>query len=315
MLKENSKKTVFAALMLALGIILPFFTSHAFGIQGTVFLPMHIPVLLTGFLCGAGYGTLCGLILPLLNSFLTGMPVLFPMAVLMTFELATYGFLTGYLFGNKITNIYPVLLISMISGRIVSGLVFYILLFSNLKVGKYSVLTSLITGIPGIILQLVIIPPVIIALSKIFKTYSPVEMKAIKLVTSRKKDCVVVKNNKIIISEKVKGIKRLTELYDLNILENSFVADAIIGKAAAMIFSLSGVKKCYGKTVSKAGLNWLTQKGISTEYEILADFIENRKGDGACPMESTVSEINDETEALEALRLKIKELSELELKK
>ena len=79
MFKSNSKKTVLAGLFLALGILLPFVTSHGTAlIPGKVFLPMHIPVLLCGYFCGGFYGAICGFILPYLNSFITGMPALFP---------------------------------------------------------------------------------------------------------------------------------------------------------------------------------------------------------------------------------------------
>ena len=88
-LNEKTKKLTLAGMLLALGIILPFATSHGIGVPGNILLPMHIPVYLCGLLCGPLYGALCGLVLPLLNSVLTGMPVIYPMMPLMTVEMET----------------------------------------------------------------------------------------------------------------------------------------------------------------------------------------------------------------------------------
>ena len=98
MLKNYSKKLIISSLMIAIGIILPYVTAHGFGISGNVFLPMHIPVLLCGFFCGPLLGAICGAVLPILNSILTGMPVLFPMAPIMTPELFTYGLFSGIIY-------------------------------------------------------------------------------------------------------------------------------------------------------------------------------------------------------------------------
>ena len=87
MLVNKNQKLAITGLLLAIGIILPFATAHGIGIPGTVLLPMHIPVLLCGLLCGPAYGSGLGLVLPILNSLLTGMPVLYPMAPIMTAEL------------------------------------------------------------------------------------------------------------------------------------------------------------------------------------------------------------------------------------
>ncbi len=59
-------------------------------------LPMHIPVLLCGLICGWKYGILVGFILPLLRHTIFGMPILFPTGIAMAFELATYGFVIGF---------------------------------------------------------------------------------------------------------------------------------------------------------------------------------------------------------------------------
>ena len=97
MKRTKTYKMVWSGVFVALGIVLPFLTGQIQGI-GKMLLPMHIPVLLCGFVCGAPYGLAVGLIVPLLRSVLFGMPVLFPTAVSMAFELAVYGCVTGILY-------------------------------------------------------------------------------------------------------------------------------------------------------------------------------------------------------------------------
>ena len=99
-IKISNKKLVLASLFLAIGLILPFFTGQIPAI-GNMLLPMHIPVLICGFVCGWKYGFLVGGIMPILRSFLFGMPVIFPNAIAMAVELATYGACTG-IFGKKL---------------------------------------------------------------------------------------------------------------------------------------------------------------------------------------------------------------------
>ena len=166
---SNTKKLIFTALCVALGITLPI-AFHSIANAGAIFLPMHIPVLLCGLLCGWPYGLACGVLSPLLSSLLTGMP---PVAVLpgMLFELAVYGAVSGFLlprlhFQKKVFNIYTALLSAMLLGRIVSG-VMNALIF---RAGAYSLelwlTASFITALPGIVIQLVLIPVLILALSK-----------------------------------------------------------------------------------------------------------------------------------------------------
>ena len=94
---QSLKKITVAAMFLALGLILPFFTGQIPQI-GSKLLPMHIPVFLCGLICGWKYGGLVGFILPLLRSALFGMPVFFPSATAMAFELMTYGAVSGFLY-------------------------------------------------------------------------------------------------------------------------------------------------------------------------------------------------------------------------
>ena len=133
--------------------------------------PMHIPVLLCGFVCGWGWGLAVGFIAPLLRSVLFGMPALYPTAVAMAFELAAYGALAGILyktFPKKIPYIYLTLILSMIGGRIVWGIVDFILLSiggSQLTMEMF-LSAVVLKSVPGIILHIVLIPLIVIALQK-----------------------------------------------------------------------------------------------------------------------------------------------------
>ena len=172
MIKSKTQRLTLSGLFLALGIILPYVTAHGAGVPGTVLLPMHIPVLLCGFFCGPLLGAFCGLILPFLNSILTGMPVMYPHAINMAFELAAYGFVLGYLFGHakwKCTkSLYRCLIISMIVGRIVKGIVQCILLGFGDNGFTFAAFISdaFLNALPGIILQLVLIPAIMLILGK-----------------------------------------------------------------------------------------------------------------------------------------------------
>ena len=131
------RKLTYAALFLALAMVLPFITGQIPEI-GKALSPMHIPVLLCGFLCGWPWGLAVGFIAPLLRSVIFGMPAMFPGAVAMAFELAVYGCLSGLLYSllpRKKWSIYVALIVSMIAGRIVWGIVRLIL--AGLSGGSY----------------------------------------------------------------------------------------------------------------------------------------------------------------------------------
>ena len=126
-MKENTalRKKILATLFLAIGLILPFITMQIPAV-GKMLCPMHIPVLLCGYICGWPYGLLIGIITPLLRGVLFGMPAIFPNAFCMAFELATYGLVAGILsekMKKDIKSLYISLIAAMLCGRIVWGLV------------------------------------------------------------------------------------------------------------------------------------------------------------------------------------------------
>lgn len=150
-------KMILAGLLTGLGIIIPI-AFHTLSISGSVFLPMHIPVLLTGLLCGWNYGLIAGIIVPILSSMITGMPLLYPVAIAMAVELATYGAVIAIV--SKKTNVTISLIISMICGRLTLGIANVILLGLSGKSYAWSMFITgaFLTALPGIVIQLILIP-------------------------------------------------------------------------------------------------------------------------------------------------------------
>ncbi|WP_099468519.1 ECF transporter S component [Konateibacter massiliensis] len=170
-LKNKTTKLVLSAFFIALGIILPFVTMQIPSI-GNMLLPMHIPILLCGFICGGPYGFLVGLITPLLRSVLFGMPAMMPTAISMAAELATYGLVTGVMYNRikgKRLSIYISLIIAMILGRMVWGVVSYGLFaaLGNAFTWQIFLVQGFANAIPGIIIQLIIIPAIMYQMRKV----------------------------------------------------------------------------------------------------------------------------------------------------
>jgi len=173
----DTRKMILAALFLALGLVLPFFTGQIPAV-GKMLLPMHIPVLLCGFVCGWQYGLLVGFIVPIFRSMLFGMPVMMPMAVGMAFELAVYGFICGLLYSKlsglggksirRLCRIYLILILAMIGGRVIWGMVSIVLYGIQGDAFSWQLFIggALLNAVPGILLQLVMIPGIVMLLEK-----------------------------------------------------------------------------------------------------------------------------------------------------
>ena len=169
-MNDRIRKLTFSALYLALALVLPFITGQIPEI-GAMLSPMHIPVLLCGFVCGWQWGLAVGLIAPMLRSVLFGMPTMYPTAIAMTFELAVYGAVSGILYKllpRKTWSIYVSLILAMIAGRIVWGAARFVL--AGLSHSEFPMSAFLagavLNAIPGIILHIVLIPILVIVLEK-----------------------------------------------------------------------------------------------------------------------------------------------------
>ena len=162
--------TTYSALFIALGLVLPFLTGQIPQI-GIMLCPMHIPVLLCGFVCGWPSGLIVGFVTPLLRSAIFGTPFMYPTAISMAFELACYGFMAGLLYKKlpkKNWAIYLSLIISMIVGRIVAGLATMTLM--GIKGNTYPfeafITTNIVKAVPGIIVHIILIPILVMVLKK-----------------------------------------------------------------------------------------------------------------------------------------------------
>ena len=161
---------VLSALFLALAFVMPFLTGQIPEI-GAMLCPMHIPVLLCGFLCGWPWGLTVGFIAPLLRSLTLGMPPMFPTALCMAFELAAYGAFAGLLYRllpRKKWCIYAALLGAMLLGRLVWGGAMYVCMGIQGSAFAFSAfLAGAITNaIPGIIVQIILVPILVMLLSQ-----------------------------------------------------------------------------------------------------------------------------------------------------
>ena len=169
-MKKHSSllKMILAALFLALAYVMPFLTGQIPEI-GAMLCPLHIPVLLCGFICGPAWGLAVGFIAPLFRSFILGMPPMFPTAVCMAFELAAYGLMAGWmhkLMPRKKAYVYVSLVIAMLVGRLVWGAAMFVCMgisggtftFALFLAGAFT------NAIPGIIAQLVLIPVLVMIL-------------------------------------------------------------------------------------------------------------------------------------------------------
>ena len=170
-MKKSVKNLTLSAMFIAIGMVLPLFTGQIPQI-GNMLCPMHIPVFLCGLICGWQYGAAVGLVLPLLRSFTFGMPILYPSAIAMAFELLTYGLVVGFIYGHSrwqcVISLYRAMIAAMLAGRLVWGTAMIILLGVNGNQFTWQAFLAgaFVNAVPGIILQLVLIPLIMVALNR-----------------------------------------------------------------------------------------------------------------------------------------------------
>lgn len=164
------RNITFAALFLALSLLLPFLTGQIPQI-GSLVSPMHIPAFLCGYVCGPVWGAIVGFVSPLLRFVLFGMPPIFPIGIAMSVELAAYGVISGLLyriFPKKPSFLYLSLIISMIGGRLIYSAFDMILLgLSGESFTPWLIILNTVTGTwVGIIVHLAIIPPLVMLIDR-----------------------------------------------------------------------------------------------------------------------------------------------------
>ena len=165
MKKKTVVNLVYAAIFLALALVLPSLTMQMDTI-GNMLLPMHLPILLCGLVCGKKYGAITGAIAPIFRSFLFGMPNLYPRALAMAIELAAYGFICGWIYSRfqrkHIGAVYAALGVALPAGRLLWAVAQILLLGFDFKTFTftYFLAETILNAIPGILLQLTLIPAI-----------------------------------------------------------------------------------------------------------------------------------------------------------
>ncbi len=171
-MKSKTIRITLTATFLAMGIALPFIFGQIPQI-GSMLLPMHIPVFLCAFICGWKYGVWVAVVLPLLRSVAFGRPNMYPEAIAIAFEMATYALVAGFLYSRfqnrRAGSIYACLLSAMLLGRVVRGLAQFFLLGINGVAFTFELFFTgiVLVGIPGILLQLIAIPAIMLTLDKL----------------------------------------------------------------------------------------------------------------------------------------------------
>ena len=168
---SKNGKLVLSAMFVTLGMILPFLTGQIKQI-GNMLLPMHLPIMLCGLICGPWYGLAAGFLTPLLRSAVFGMPHLFPSAAAMAFELGAYGSVIGFLYNRSkwkcLVALLRSMVIAMLCGRAVWGLAMALFMgFSGDNFTWQAFLAgALLNAVPGIVLQFILIPSIMILLGR-----------------------------------------------------------------------------------------------------------------------------------------------------
>ena len=185
--KDMTKNLTLSAMFLALGLVLPLLTGQIPQI-GSMLLPMHLPVFLCGLICGWQYGGVIGFVTPLLRYVIFGMPVLYPTGLAMSLELMTYGIVAGLLYAISkwqcVVALYRCLIIAMLAGRVVWGVTEVILLGLSGDSFTWQAFFAgaFLNAVPGIILQLILIPAIMLALHRTglvpFKRHDPSRHKS-----------------------------------------------------------------------------------------------------------------------------------------
>jgi riboflavin transporter FmnP len=166
-MNKSTRPFITAGILISIGLILPI-GFHAMGMGGPIFLPMHIPVLVGGAVLSPALALIIGILTPVLSSFITGMPVAYPILPIMAVELGLYGLCASLSMRKLKLNIWMTLALSMVVGRLGAGLTVYMLAQTlGLKMQALLYLKgAVITGLPGIAIQLVIIPLLVRALKR-----------------------------------------------------------------------------------------------------------------------------------------------------
>lgn len=300
--KRTSRHLAITGAMVALGLLLPSLF-HLVG-AGTVFLPMHIPVLIAAFIIPMQWALAVAAIIPVLSFFIMNMPPLFPVLPIMLCELAGYAVCASFLSRKLRLNVYFSLIISMVFGRLVMFFAAFILqTVTTRPFGAVAYFTNAVaTGLPGIVLQIVLLPVLISVIKKAMgypsgkplPKKSPTE-KAIAAVREDRSSCIAFKDGRELFSVKGRGILPLMELFSMHreSLIGAEIFDKAIGTAAAAVLVSARVRSVYTVILSQDARDILTANNIPVFCDILVPVILNRAKDGICMVEKRMAAFSD----------------------
>ena len=113
--------------------------------------------------------------------------------------------------------------------------------------------------------------------------------------------CVLCRGDALYTSHD-RGVKPLLDWLESGVEKDCSAADKVVGRAAAYLYCLLGVRAIYAQIISKPALEVLEQFEIPTRYDRLVAGIRNRSGDGPCPMEAATADATTPDEALSMIR-------------
>ncbi|MCL2255355.1 MAG: DUF1893 domain-containing protein [Firmicutes bacterium] len=317
---SHTRRLVYTAVFVALGVLIPF-AFHTV-LAGPIFLPMHIPVLLAGILLGPLSGVVVGFLSPLISS-ATGMPTFFMLPIMMA-QLATTGFVSGFLSKRLRLSVFISLPTAMLVGRLVFVAMFYFVTNAfGFTVPSISPLLNantvwaflFVIGWPGIAIQLLMIPLVVKSVE--MGNFSLMQSKNTKLINTassmihqKSATFVLIKDRKIQLSKMEIGVKSALKLYksDPSLLSNAIIVDKVVGKAAAMIFILGKIKFIHAHVLSHDAKEFLIEHNIPFSFEKVVSNIKNRTHDDICPLEKAVLNEDCPEKGLLKIETKIEEL-------
>lgn len=149
-MEDRRKDLITAAILLVLAIILTLII-HLTKINGVILSPMHLPILLAGFILGPIYGLIIGILAPIINGLLKIIPT-FPITWAIVVESGLYGLISGLFYEKFGMKVMPALVGSIVLGKIGGGAVLHFL--------DKSIKTTTFIAFPGIIVQLILVPTI-----------------------------------------------------------------------------------------------------------------------------------------------------------
>lgn len=285
----KKRKISMYLILLALGAVLPFMLENGLNLKENMFLLMHIPLFLISVTFGGFSGALSGILIPVLYCVFKldfdGI-IMLPLTIV---PCIFYGIFAGLLYLKKNKNIYLSLGISMIIGRIVYIIIYFVYKLVLKKADVDNVFLDILWGIPGIILQFILVPVFTAVIYKKIHSISKVILdNGISNIETETLEFIIVKNNRTVFKSEKHDVKELITLYEE---EPSFFKDAIViakemGKDTALILVLGGVKAIYVKNISVLAFEALKMHKVFLKYESIKDLWHD-------PFEKHIMEIND----------------------